>query len=67
MLTALASTYLGERGHEGWGPAQGTQWPVLAGGRAVPSAQHSQGIQPSPRATVLTGSSGHHWRYFASY
>lgn len=48
MLTALASTYLGERGHEGWGPAQGTQWPVLAGGRAVPLPSAVRGSSPAP-------------------
>lgn len=58
MLMALTSLYLGDRGREGWGPAQGTHRPVPAGGRAVPAAQRSRG---DPRDPAQPQGHGTHW------
>lgn len=58
MLMALISLYLGERGREGRGPAQGTHWPVPAADTAVPSAQCSWG---DPRDAAQPQSPVTHW------
>lgn len=57
MLMALISLYLGGRGREGWGPAQGTHQCRLQG-RAVPSPQCSWG---HPRHPDQPQGLGTHW------